>query len=158
MRLFLYNILLTLNWILLTGHLTFVNILSGFMVGHGLLWLLRPVFTSSGYFIKVNRAVGFIFYFFWELFKSNMHVVRLVLFKANKEITPAIIAIPLTAETDAEIALLANLISLTPGTLSLDVSSDRRVLYIHAIDVKDVEKVRLDLKNGLEARLLEVMR
>ena len=67
-------------------------------------------------------------------------------------------AIPLTAETDAEIAFLANLISLTPGTLSLDVSTDRRVLYIHAIDVQDVDKLRMDIKNGLEARLLEVMR
>ncbi len=158
MRLFMYNILLTLNWILLTGHLTFVNIISGFMVGYGLLWLLRPVFISTGFFIKVHRAVGFLVYFFWELFKSNLNVVRLVLFKATREITPAIVAIPLTAETEAEIALLANLISLTPGTLSLDVSSDRRVLYIHAIDVKDVEKLRMDLKNGLEARLLEVMR
>ena len=85
-------------------------------------------------------------------------MVRLTLFKTNKEITPAIVAIPLTAETDAEIAFLANLISLTPGTLSLDVSTDRQVLYIHAIDVKDIEKLRTDIKSGLEARLLEVMR
>ncbi len=158
MRLFFYNILLTLNWILLTGHLTFVNIISGFIVGYCLLLLLRPIFTSAGYFVKVHRAIAFIVFFFWKLVTANLHVVWLVLFKANHQLTPAIVAIPLAAKTEAEIALLANLISLTPGTLSLDVSTDRQVLYIHAIDVKDVEMLQRELINGLEARLLEVMR
>ncbi len=70
----------------------------------------------------------------------------------------AIVAIPLDAKTDREITLLANLITLTPGTLSLDVSEDRRFLYVHAMFVEDVESFRDSIKNGFERRLLELMR
>ena len=68
------------------------------------------------------------------------------------------VAIPLDAETDAEITLLANLITLTPGTLSLDVSDDRRVLYIHAMYVDDVEELRRSIKDGFEKRVMELLR
>jgi multicomponent Na+:H+ antiporter subunit E len=73
---------------------------------------------------------------------------------------PGIIAIPLDARTDLEITLLANLITLTPGTLSLDVSADRRVLYVHVmyIDNDDIEAVRRSIKDGFERRVLEVLR
>jgi multicomponent Na+:H+ antiporter subunit E len=73
---------------------------------------------------------------------------------------PGVVAIPLDARTDAEITLLANLITLTPGTLSLDVSSDRRMLYIHVmyIDNDDLEEVRRKIKAGFERRVLEVLR
>ena len=71
---------------------------------------------------------------------------------------PGVVAIPLDAETDAEITLLANLITLTPGTLSLDVSDDRRVLYIHAMYVDDVEELRRSIKDGFEKRVMELLR
>lgn len=75
-------------------------------------------------------------------------------------VCPGVIAIPLDARTDAEITLLANLITLTPGSVSLDVSDDRRVLYVHAmyIDGGDVEAYRRAVKEGLERRVLELLR
>jgi multicomponent Na+:H+ antiporter subunit E len=71
---------------------------------------------------------------------------------------PGIIAFPLDAKSDLEITLFANLLTLTPGTLSLDVSSDKKILYVHALYVKDADSFRSELKNGLEKRLLEVLR
>ena len=71
---------------------------------------------------------------------------------------PGIIAIPLEAKTDFEITLLANLITMTPGTLSLDLSEDRRTLYVHAMYIHDPEKIRASIKNDLERRVLEVFR
>ncbi|MCC7423674.1 MAG: Na+/H+ antiporter subunit E [Planctomycetaceae bacterium] len=75
-------------------------------------------------------------------------------------ITPGVIAIPLDVRTDAEITLLANLITLTPGSVSLDLSADRRTLYVHAmyIDGGDVEAYRRSVKEGLERRVLELLR
>jgi multicomponent Na+:H+ antiporter subunit E len=75
-------------------------------------------------------------------------------------VCPGVVAIPLDARTDAEITLLANLITLTPGSVSLDVSEDRRVLYVHAmyIDGGDVEAYRRSVKEGLERRVLELLR
>lgn len=79
---------------------------------------------------------------------------------AESYISPGVLAIPLDARTDAEIALLANLITLTPGSVSLDVSEDRSLLYIHAmyIDGGDVESYRRDVKENLERRVLELLR
>ena len=71
---------------------------------------------------------------------------------------PGIVAIPLEARTDDEITLLANVISLTPGTLSLDVSDDRKVLYIHAMFIDDEQQLRDEIKSGFERRLLDVLR
>jgi multicomponent Na+:H+ antiporter subunit E len=71
---------------------------------------------------------------------------------------PAIIAIPLDARTDVEITLLSNLIALTPGSLGLDVSDDRSVLYVHGMFVDDPEAFCREIKDGLERRLLELLR
>jgi multicomponent Na+:H+ antiporter subunit E len=70
---------------------------------------------------------------------------------------PAVIGIPLDAKTDIEIALLANLITMTPGTLSIDVSSDRSRLYIHVMDAKDVDAVRRNIKENFESRVMELL-
>jgi multicomponent Na+:H+ antiporter subunit E len=79
---------------------------------------------------------------------------------AASYVCPGVVAIPLDARTDAEITLLANLITLTPGSVSLDLSEDRRVLYVHAmyIDGGDVEAYRRSIKEGLERRVLELLR
>jgi multicomponent Na+:H+ antiporter subunit E len=79
---------------------------------------------------------------------------------AESYICPGVIGIPLDARTDAEITLLANLITLTPGSVSLDLSEDRSVLYVHAmyIDGGDVEAYRRSVKEGLERRVLELLR
>lgn len=75
-------------------------------------------------------------------------------------VCPGVVAIPLDARTDAEITLLANLITLTPGSVSLDLSDDRRFLYVHAmyIDGGDVEAYRQTVKERLERRVLELLR
>ena len=64
----------------------------------------------------------------------------------------------MTVTTDAQITLLANMITLTPGTLSVDVSADRRTLYIHAIDVASKEALIGDIAAGFETKILGVLR
>ncbi|RAI32921.1 Na+/H+ antiporter subunit E, partial [Rhodoplanes roseus] len=73
-------------------------------------------------------------------------------------ISPGLIAYPLRVNRDFEITLLANLITLTPGTLSVDVSEDRRTLYIHAIDVPDPDQLKRDIAQGFERKILEAFR
>jgi multicomponent Na+:H+ antiporter subunit E len=158
MSFFLWNILLAVNWALLAGRFTLENLVSGYVLGFVLLWILRRAFSGTGYFVKVGKALGLFVAFLWEMVRANLSVARTVLFKPRDGIRPAFLAIPLEARTDAEIALLANLITLTPGTLSLDVSADRSVLYIHTLDVEDIEALRTEIKRSLERRLLEVTR
>ena len=71
---------------------------------------------------------------------------------------PGIVGVPLTARSDLEILLVANLISLTPGTLSIDLSEDRRILFVHVMFLDDPEHFRIGIKAGLERRVLEVTR
>ena len=74
------------------------------------------------------------------------------------EVKPGIFAYPLRVNRDFEITLLANLITLTPGTLSVDVSDDRRILYVHAIDCSDPDRLRQDIAAGFERKIMEAFR
>jgi multicomponent Na+:H+ antiporter subunit E len=72
--------------------------------------------------------------------------------------TPGIVAIPLKAKTDLEITLLSNIITMTPGTLALDVSDDNQFLFVHSMYIKSKEDFIHDIKDGFERRLLEILR
>ena len=103
------------------------------------------------------RWVSLLLLFVRELILSALKVAWLAV-QPRIRIRPAIIAHPLTVTTDAQITLLANLITLTPGTLSVDVSADRRFLYIHAIDIESKEALVGDIAAGFETKILEVLR
>lgn len=109
--------------------------------------------------VKAWQVVYFVLFFLWELWVANLRVAFDVL-TPPYQMKPGIIAVPLDARTDAEITLLTNLITLTPGTLSLDISTDRRVLYVHTmyIDRGDIDRARRQIKEGFERRVLEVLR
>ena len=94
--------------------------------------------------------------FVYELFVSSLRVVWDVVTPTHLS-RPGIVAMPLDAKGDGEILLVANLISLTPGSLSLDVSSDRKTLFVHAMFVDDPDALRRELKRGLERRVMEAL-
>jgi multicomponent Na+:H+ antiporter subunit E len=101
------------------------------------------------------RAVALAGLFLWELMLANLRVAFDVLTPRHR-MRPGIIAVPLAARSDVEITLFANLITLTPGTLSLDVSDDRRILYVHAMYIEDADGVRTRLKRAFEQRVVEL--
>ena len=92
--------------------------------------------------------------FLRELIMSAVKVAWLVV-QPKLNLRPAIIAYPLTVTTDAQITLLANMITLTPGTLSVDVSDDRKILYVHAISVSDRDALVRDIAGGFERKIIE---
>ena len=158
MTVLLWNIMLALSWAALTGEVTALSLAVGFVFGFadpllGVRRLLRP----SRYFEKLGQSLRLASLFAWELLLANLRIAYEVVTPSHN-MRPGVVAIPLDAETDAEITLLANLITLTPGTLSLDVSDDRRVLYIHAMYVDDVEELRRSIKDGFEKRVMELLR
>lgn len=153
---FFLNILLSAAWAALSGQMTPGNLLAGLVVGYLMLWLSQGALGRSNYFIKVPQVIGFIGYFLWELVRANVRVAYEVLTPGHR-MRPAIVAIPLDLRSPLAITLLAQMITLTPGTLSLDVSSDQRVLYIHTMYVDDIDDFRRSIKNGFERRLREVL-
>jgi multicomponent Na+:H+ antiporter subunit E len=155
--LFILNVMLSLAWAALTGYFTPTNLVIGFVLGYAMLWIAQRKESSSVYFRKVRLVIGFAIFFVLEVIKANLRVAYEVLTPGH-QMMPGVVAIPLDARTDAEITILANLITLTPGTLSLDVSTDRSVLFIHAMYVENVIEFKQQIKQGLERRLLEVLR
>ena len=127
------------------------------VVAYGALWLTRPLYGETGYFRRVPPLLRLLFFFLQALWVSNLRVLAAVLAPSRIQ-RSGIIRVPLAAQSDLEIMLVANLISLTPGTLSVDLSEDRRLLYVHVLFLDDPETARQELKNGLERRVLEVLR
>lgn len=153
----LSNILLALLWTAATGAFTFANLLLGFGIGFVILVAAEGRWVDQRYGRKCGCLVSLGFFFVWELVVSNLRVAYDVITPSHR-MRAGIIAFPLDAKTDAEIMTFAALLTLTPGTLSLDVSTDRQVMYIHAMYIRDIEQFRQKIKNGLERRVLAVMR
>ncbi|MCH4813262.1 Na+/H+ antiporter subunit E [Vreelandella neptunia] len=153
----IWNLLLGLAWVLLSGDFTGLNLLVGLIFGYITLVLIEPQLDSlKGYPARVPRFIGFIGFFLKELIQANLRVAFDIL-TPPWHMKPGVIAMPLSARTEMEITMVANLISLTPGTLSLDVSDDRKVLYIHAMFLDNEEELRRNLKE-MEHRALELFR
>ncbi len=157
MRAFLWNIFLAMLWTALAGQLTLLNLAVGFVLGALVLSFVQRENGSQRYFTRLRQVLGLDMFFVWELLLSNLRVAYDVI-TPRHYMQPGIIAVPLDARTDAEITLLANLLTLTPGTLSLDVSADRRFIYVHVMYIRDVDVARRSIKDGFERRILEVLR
>lgn len=157
MMLFLTNLLLALAWMAMAGSSSWAQFFIGFVVSYLVLAWLGSMLGQTGYFRKLPMSIGFIVFIIYQLILSNLRVAYDVITPGPNR-SPAVIGVPLDAETDAEISLLANLITLTPGTLSLDVSEDRKTLYIHAMFADDAESFCREIKQGFERRVLELLR
>ncbi len=150
-------VLFTLVWAAVTGSFTPLNLAFGLVLSGLALFLIRENVQPSRIAIRPFKALALILLFFRELALSAFRVAILVT-RPRMNLKPGIFAFPLTVDRDFEITLLANLITLTPGTLSVDVSEDRRVLYVHALDCADPEATIRDIANGFEAKILEAFR
>jgi multicomponent Na+:H+ antiporter subunit E len=154
---FLWNILLAFMWAAVMGRFNLSNVVVGALLGYAVLFVAQPLMGPSNYFRRIHHAIGFAFFYIWQLVLANLRLASDVMTPGARA-RPGVLAIPLEAKSDAEITLLANLISLTPGSVSLDVSSDRRFLYLHAMYIDDVDQYREDIKTSFERRVLEVLR
>lgn len=155
---FLLNILLTFVWVALTGQLNYTNFIFGYILGFFLLWMInrkRP--GAQDYFFRVPKIIMFTLYFFYDMIKANIEVTIDVL-TPNYNMKPGVIKYEMDAKTDFEITMLANMIALTPGTLVIDFSKDKKYMYIHAMYLKDIERFKKNLKDRTEMKLLEILR
>jgi multicomponent Na+:H+ antiporter subunit E len=151
-NLVLWHALLGWLWTALTERYTASNLLLGLLLANVALRLGR------GRGARVRRtglALRFAAFFAVEVVVSALRVAQEVL-RPRPRMRPAIVGVPLDVRTDGQIALLAILITLTPGTLALDVSPDRRTLLVHAMFADDLGRVRREIKHGFERRILEL--
>jgi multicomponent Na+:H+ antiporter subunit E len=151
----LMGLLLAFAWVALTGQFTPADLAFGFGLGILLVWLTRRQ-AATATLERARRWVSLVVFFLWQLVVANIRVTLSVLGPRSR-LRPAVVAVPLDLRSDAGITLLANLITLTPGTLSLDVATDRQTLYVHIISTSDVAAARREIKDGFERRVREVL-
>ena len=152
------NMLLALASAALQGEFSLGTLLTGHVLGYLILAALvrGGVLETSPYIGRVHRVVGLAAYFSYELVKANL---RLAIDVATPRfhMKPGIIALPLDVTQDSEILLLSMLINTTPGSVALDVSPDRKTLYVHVMYMATPEAAREEIKQGFERRVMGVL-
>jgi multicomponent Na+:H+ antiporter subunit E len=146
------GILLALAWAALQGEITLFNLVAGYAVGYAILSLLaRGGVMPSRLASRTSHAVGLAAFFAWELLIANFRVAADVL--RGHRIEPAVVGIPLDITSDGEILLLSMLINITPGSVTIDLSDDRRTLYVHVMHLASADQTRREIKEGFERRV-----
>lgn len=151
----LLNIAIALVWMVLRNEFTLIEFFLGYLVGILALFILRRFLTFDFYLRRVYAFIKLVILFFQQLILSNIDMIKVVL-KPKLDVQPGIFAFPTKLEAKWEITLLASLITLTPGTLSMYFSEDGKTIYIHAIDVPDKEEAMKDIQDTFEKAIMEV--
>jgi multicomponent K+:H+ antiporter subunit E len=150
------TVLLALTWTLLENTFS-----AGVLVFGLILGLIVPIVTAAYWpdRPKLKRPIGVVSYVaivVWDIIVANVIVAWTILFKANADMRPAWICVPLELRTPEAITILAGTITLTPGTVSADLSSEGHSLLVHCLDAEDPDAVRDQIKTRYERRLKEI--
>lgn len=139
-------------WVALWGDVSVANILGGLVVALAVIILFRsePTGESGEIAFRPLKAAKFAAYFAYKLVESSI-VVAVLIVNWRRQTCSGIVAVPLKGCSDTIVTLIAAAISLTPGTLTLDVRRDPLTLYVHVLHITDVEEVHR------EVRRLEVL-
>jgi multicomponent Na+:H+ antiporter subunit E len=147
---------LALAWALLTSDFSIGNLFFGWLLAWVVLWVTAYTDERRRYQRNLPRWFRLGLTFFKELVVANLRVAVAVV-RPTHHLRPAIVTVPLDLETDTAITVFANLITLTPGTLNMDVADDRKSLLVHVMDTPDPDAFVAELKRGLERRVKEAM-
>lgn len=155
------HLILTAAWVILTDEPSVRNAVSGYITGAIILWFYHKARGIERFYLsRVVSALKLFVVLVWEQVKSTIQVAKIVL-SPKLDIRPAIVSVPLNVTNEAEIVAVAHMITLTPGTVSVDLSEDQKSLYVHVIDVDDPEsepKSLIESKELFEALVMEVTR
>lgn len=152
----LLSALLVLVWCLLINDLSLGTVVFGALLGIVIPMATRAFWPDRPKIGRPGRLVSYLLMVIWDIMVANVQVAMIVLFKRNEDMAPNWVVIPLEIRTPEAIAMLAGTITLTPGTVSADLSADGHALLVHALDAPDPEAVRDDIKARYERRLKEI--
>lgn len=151
------NLIIAFVWMFLNNSWDFSYFFTGYLLGLVFVYALRRFFHDDFYMRRLWAIWKLLVLFLKELVLSNVAVIKQIL-RPKLDIRPGIFAFQTELDSDWEITLLACLITLTPGTLTLEVSPDPRTLYIHAMDIHDAELLAEQIKGTFEKAIMEVTR
>ncbi|WP_151736911.1 Na+/H+ antiporter subunit E ['Paenibacillus yunnanensis' Narsing Rao et al. 2020] len=156
---FLFNLLIAFLWMAMNNNDSGSSFIVGYLLGVALLIFFRRTRPQKKpfYLRRLWAILKLLLIFIRELTISNFVVIGHIL-RPKLAIKPGIFAYETALASAWEVTLLSCLVCLTPGTLTLDVSPDRKTLYIHAIDIKDAEAQVAQIRGTFEQAIVEVTR
>lgn len=157
MRMVGWNLALALAWCALAGRLTMIDLVIGYGIGYGLLGWLVPSASAQSYVRRLPLVLAFLATYAYEVIVSSLRIAREVVTPWPRR-SPGIITVPLDVSSPAEIALLANLVTFTPGTVVLDFSEDHSHMFVHDMFIHDPETSRRIIKQRYERWVMRMLR
>jgi multicomponent K+:H+ antiporter subunit E len=150
------TLLLIVVWQMLANKLTLGNLVLGAILGILIPIITAPYWPNRPTLKNVPAIVGYIFIVLWDIVVANVQVAWIILFKKNAETRPTWVTVPLELRSPEAITVLAGTITMTPGTVSSDVSADGRSLLVHCLHAPDPDGIRDQIKSRYERRLKEI--
>lgn len=151
------NILLSCAWAALLGEFSLGNLVTGYALGYIILAVLaRGGVVPSRYRNRVHAVFALALFLLKEFLVANVRMAIDVL-RPRMNVSPGIVRVPLDATDEYEILLLSTLVNLTPGSIAVDLSPDRKVLYVHMMHVSSPDEARATIKYGFERRVMSVL-
>ncbi|MDJ0820671.1 MAG: Na+/H+ antiporter subunit E [Paracoccaceae bacterium] len=152
----LLTLILTVVWTLLQNQVSAGMVVFGLILG-----IIIPLITSAWWpdrpqGFKLGKMVSYTLMVIWDIMVANVQVAWIVLTRSNASLRPAWVVIPLELKHPEAISILAGTITLTPGTVSADLSDEGHSLLVHALDCDNPDAVRDEIKNRYERRLMEI--
>jgi multicomponent K+:H+ antiporter subunit E len=151
----LVSLMILALWLAIAPAPSLGQFLLGGAIALAIPWFTHPFWPEAPRLARPGVAVRLFLQVLWDIVVANVEVARLVLGPADR-LHPAFIELPLEIEDPFVATLLASIITLTPGTLSVDIDRDRRVLLVHALDVTDVPAAIDTIKRRYESPLREI--
>jgi multicomponent K+:H+ antiporter subunit E len=152
------TVLLIAVWLLMLNSLSIGGLVLAILLGTAI-----PIFTAPFWPDRPQLRFGwpvvdYLAIVIWDILIANFHVARIILFRRNSDLRSHWLVVPLELRSAEAITMLAGTISLTPGTVSSDVSTDGRFLLVHALDVSDEAAEVARIKERYETRLQRIFR
>lgn len=156
---FVLNLCIAALWFLLKDdpNASFSNFVAGFLVGIIILYAMHRFFGTRFYIYRVIKIIKLILIFIRELLSSSLSVIQIVI-QPKLNITPGIFTYKTKLEGDYQITALALLLTLTPGSVVMEVSEEGDVFYIHAMDLESAKESIVRSIGTFERAILEVTR
>ncbi|RHW37998.1 Na+/H+ antiporter subunit E [Neobacillus notoginsengisoli] len=153
----LTNLFIALLWTALQEDWSVLTFISGYFVGMLVLFLMRRFLPENFYLITFLNIIKLAAVFIQELFISGYMVIRHVI-RPTLAIAPGTITLETDLETDIEVTLLSLLVTLTPGSVVINVSEDNKTLFVHVLDTSDSNEAILNSKVRFENSIKRVTR
>lgn len=156
---FILNLFIAALWFLLGDDPTndFSDFMKGYLVGVVILYVMHRFFGTRFYLKRVVKILNLILLFIQELILSTISVLRWVL-SPKLNITPGIFTYKTELKGDYQVTALALLLTLTPGSVVMEVSEEGDVFYIHAMDLEEAKDSLVRSIGKFEKAIMEVTR